>query len=108
MEGWLLVGPAEEYTNPSQDPPTETSSWAQGETLLAYAVVAGGLPGVELGVLLSGPDGCTLGPWPIRFEQSWQLSAWNWAFTIKGVAGDWTAQYQINGRVVAEKPFRLE
>jgi hypothetical protein len=108
MEAWLLEGPAKLYENPGQDPPEETTALSVGSTLLTYAVVAGGLPGEDLGVVLEGPDGSTLGPWPFVFEESWQLSTWVWSFTTKGPPGEWTARYLINGESVSEKPFTLQ
>ena len=59
-------------------------------------------------MVLEGPDGSTLGPWPFVFEESWQLSTWVWSFTTKGPPGEWTARYLINGESVSEKPFTLQ
>lgn len=108
MEGWLLAGPAESYDNPLQDPPTEVSHMATGQTLLAYAIVGGGLPGESIGVQLVGPGGETLGPWPITFDQSWQLTGWTWAFTLQPPAGTWTVDYLVNDLPVAHKELEVE
>jgi hypothetical protein len=107
MEGWILEGPADLYENPLQDPPAEATEFAVGEMLLAYSAVGGGLPGEEISVELAGPDGSTIGPWPVVFEQSWQLTIWSWAFIVEGPAGPWTARTLVNGDLATEAAFEV-
>jgi len=107
MESWILDGPLVQYDNPMQDPPEDATDFDVGDTLLAFVVVGGGLPDDELGVQLSGPDGTTIGPWPVIFEQSYQLSFWYWAYTVESPAGDWTADYLVNGDIVTQHDFTV-
>jgi hypothetical protein len=107
MEGWILQGPAGQYDNPLQDPPAEATEFESGEMLLAYVVVGGGLSGEELSVDLLGPNGASIGPWPVIFEQSWQLTTWSWAFSVTEPTGAWTARTLVNGAIESESNFEV-
>jgi murein DD-endopeptidase MepM/ murein hydrolase activator NlpD len=103
METWIIDGPVEQYENPYQDPPAETDVFEVGDLLLAHLVLAGGQAGDSAGVLMTGPDGSVVGPWPVVFDQPWRISSWAWAFEILEPTGPWTVEYQLNGATVTER-----
>ena len=108
MESWLLVGPEELYDNPTQDPPQETAVYSPGETLMAYAVLGGGVAGDEISVTFDGPGGAVVGPWPIVFDQTWRLTTWSWWFTVSEPAGEWRLTYSVNEEPVVQRRFEVQ
>lgn len=107
METWVVQGPNEQYENPYQDPPVETELFEVGDQLVAHFVVAGGIVGDTVGVSFVGPDGTTVGPWPLAFEQVWRLSTWAWAFNVVEPRGEWSIRYELNGESVSEQTVEV-
>ena len=108
METWVIQGPSDQYENPYQDPPAETDVFDVGELLVAHFVVAGGDVGDTVGVSFVGPDGTTVGPWPLAFEQVWRLSTWAWAFNVVEPRGEWSVRYELNGEPYMERTISVE
>ena len=101
---WLTVkhvdldpGPAEQYAEPTQDPPPEVALLAVGDTLLAYGVVAGGAAGDTVSARFDAPDGSVVGPWEVVYEAPGRLSVWSWALTLPDAPGQWQVVFLVNG-----------